>query len=57
MSTVKQKATLGAEVRRFVRAYHNGVLCSLSKRLAGYPFASVSPLGSVGAGEIGSKVP
>ena len=43
MSTVKQKSTLGAEVRRFVRAYHNGVLCSLSKRLAGYPFASVSP--------------
>lgn len=33
----------GAEARRFVRAHRNGVLCTLSKRLDGHPFASVSP--------------
>jgi hypothetical protein len=43
MSTDHQKNALGVKVRRFVRAHHNGVLCTLSKRLAGHPFGSVSP--------------
>lgn len=33
----------GNEARRFVRAQHAGVLSTLSKRLAGYPFGSVAP--------------
>lgn len=38
-----QALATGSEARRFVRAYHNGSLCTLSKKLEGYPFASVSP--------------
>ncbi|MGE0071587.1 MAG: HugZ family protein [Thiomonas sp.] len=34
---------LGREARLFVRHYQNGVLCTLSKRLDGFPFGSVSP--------------
>lgn len=33
----------GLESRRFVRQHHQGVLATLSKRLAGAPFASVCP--------------
>lgn len=43
VSTVYPESILGTEVRRFVRTYHNGVLSTLSKRLSGYPFASVTP--------------
>ncbi len=43
MTDVNKDVALGSEVRRFVRAHRNGVLCTLSKRLEGYPFASVSP--------------
>ncbi|TCS74048.1 hypothetical protein EDC61_101272 [Sulfuritortus calidifontis] len=34
---------LGNEARRFVRGQHNGVLCTISQRIAGYPFGSVAP--------------
>jgi hypothetical protein len=34
---------LGNEARRFVRGQHNGVLSTLSRRLEGYPFGSVTP--------------
>ncbi len=34
---------LGAEARRFVRGQHNGVLSTISQRVAGYPFGSVVP--------------
>jgi len=34
---------LGNEARRFVRGQHNGVLSTLSTRLEGYPFGSVTP--------------
>lgn len=34
---------LGAEARRFVRGQHNGVLSTLSQKVAGYPFGSVAP--------------
>lgn len=34
---------IGAEARRFVRGQQNGVLSTLSQRLAGYPFGSVAP--------------
>lgn len=34
---------LGSEARRFVRGQQNGVLSTLSQRLAGYPFGSVTP--------------
>jgi putative heme iron utilization protein len=34
---------LGAEARRFVRAHPHGVLATLSKRLDGYPFGSITP--------------
>lgn len=33
----------GNEARRFARAQHSGVLSTLSRRLDGYPFGSVSP--------------
>lgn len=33
----------GMEARRFVRAQQHGVLSTLSQRLEGYPFGSVSP--------------
>lgn len=33
----------GVEARRFVRAQQNGVLSTLSQRLEGYPFGSVTP--------------
>lgn len=33
----------GDEARRFARAQHSGVLSTISKRLDGYPFGSVSP--------------
>jgi putative heme iron utilization protein len=33
----------GIEARRFARAQQSGVLSTLSKRLEGYPFGSVSP--------------
>ena len=31
------------EARRFLRAHHNSVLSTLSKKLAGYPFGSLAP--------------
>ncbi len=34
---------LGNEARRFVRGQQQGVLSTLSQRLAGYPFGSVTP--------------
>ncbi|HYP68203.1 MAG TPA: DUF2470 domain-containing protein [Thiobacillaceae bacterium] len=34
---------LGTEARRFVRAHPHGILATLSKRLEGFPFASVAP--------------
>jgi hypothetical protein len=34
---------LGNEARRFLRGQHNAVLATLSQRLAGHPFASVTP--------------
>lgn len=34
---------LGTEARRFLRGQGNGVLSTLSQRLAGYPFGSVAP--------------
>ena len=34
---------LGKEARRFVRSQQNGVLSTLSLRIAGYPFGSVTP--------------
>ncbi len=34
---------LGAEARRFVRTHPHGILATLSKRLDGFPFGSVSP--------------
>ena len=34
---------LGNEARRFVRGQQNGVLSTLSQRLPGYPFGSVTP--------------
>ncbi|MCU0840332.1 MAG: pyridoxamine 5'-phosphate oxidase family protein [Thiobacillaceae bacterium] len=34
---------LGEEARRLVRGQRNGVLSTLSQRLAGYPFGSVAP--------------
>jgi heme oxygenase (biliverdin-IX-beta and delta-forming) len=34
---------LGSEARRFVRAHPHGVLSTLSKRLDGYPFGSITP--------------
>lgn len=43
MTPIDQGVAIGAEARRFVRSYHNGSLCTLSKKLEGYPFASVSP--------------
>ncbi len=33
----------GAEARRFTRAQHSGVLSTLSRRVAGFPFGSVAP--------------
>lgn len=33
----------GVEARRFVRRHHHGVLATISRRLAGMPFASVCP--------------
>lgn len=34
---------LGSEARRFARAHRQGVLCTISKKLGGYPFGSVCP--------------
>jgi heme iron utilization protein len=34
---------LGFEARRFTRANRQGVLCTISKKLGGYPFGSVCP--------------
>ncbi|MBI5937447.1 MAG: DUF2470 domain-containing protein [Betaproteobacteria bacterium] len=34
---------LGKEARRFVRGQQNGVLSTISQRLPGYPFGSVTP--------------
>lgn len=34
---------LGNEARRFVRGQRNGVLSTISQRIAGYPFGSVTP--------------
>jgi heme iron utilization protein len=34
---------LGSEARRFTRANRQGVLCTISKKLGGYPFGSVCP--------------
>lgn len=34
---------LGSEARRFVRGQQQGVLSTLSQRIAGYPFGSVTP--------------
>ena len=43
MTTNDLALELAAEARRFVRAHQNGVLCTLSRRLDGHPFASVAP--------------
>ncbi|NWG86945.1 MAG: HugZ family protein [Hydrogenophilaceae bacterium] len=38
-----EMSELGNEARRFVRGQHQGVLSTLSQRLPGYPFGSVTP--------------
>ncbi|MGC8509101.1 MAG: hypothetical protein ACP5NM_12680 [Thiomonas sp.] len=43
MADTEHALALGKEARQFVRAHRNGVLSTLSKRLEGYPFGSVSP--------------
>lgn len=36
-------STAATEARRFLRAQHHGVLSTLSKKLDGYPFGSITP--------------
>lgn len=43
MADTEHALELGREARLFVRAHQNGVLSTLSKRLDGFPFGSVSP--------------
>ncbi len=43
MADTEHALALGKEARLFVRAHQNGVLSTLSKRLEGFPFGSVSP--------------
>ncbi len=43
MADTDHAMALGTEARRFVRAHRNGVLCTVSRRLEGYPFGSVCP--------------
>ncbi len=43
MADTEHALALGKEARQFVRAHRNGVLSTLSKRLDGFPFGSVSP--------------
>ncbi|CAZ90114.1 conserved hypothetical protein [Thiomonas arsenitoxydans] len=43
MADTEHALALGQEARLFVRNHQNGVLSSLSKRLDGFPFGSVSP--------------
>jgi putative heme iron utilization protein len=42
---------IGNEARRLMRAQHNGVLCTHSLRLEGYPFGSVAPFITDHAGQ------
>lgn len=42
-STPSSPADLGREARQFLRGQCNGVLSTLSRRLEGFPFGSVSP--------------
>ena len=43
MADTERALALGQEARLFVRNHQNGVLSTLSKRLDGFPFGSVSP--------------
>ncbi len=43
MAETEHALELGKEARLFVHAHQNGVLSTLSKRLDGFPFGSVSP--------------
>ena len=43
MAETEHALALGREARLFVRQHQNGVLSTLSKRLGGFPFGSVSP--------------
>ncbi|MDE1977700.1 MAG: DUF2470 domain-containing protein [Betaproteobacteria bacterium] len=43
MADTEHALALGQEARLFVRNHQNGVLSTLSKRLDGFPFGSVSP--------------
>ncbi|CUA99381.1 HugZ family pyridoxamine 5'-phosphate oxidase [Thiomonas bhubaneswarensis] len=43
MADTEHALALGQEARLFVRQHQNGVLSTLSKRLGGFPFGSVSP--------------
>ena len=43
MADTEHALALGQEARLFVRQHQNGVLSTLSKRLDGFPFGSVSP--------------
>jgi len=43
MADTEHALELGREARLFVREHQNGVLSTLSKRLDGFPFGSVSP--------------
>ncbi|MGA8008341.1 MAG: DUF2470 domain-containing protein [Thiomonas sp.] len=43
MSETEHALELGKEARLFMRNHQNGVLSTLSKRLDGFPFGSVSP--------------
>ncbi len=39
------------EARAFIQSEHNGTLCTLSRRLAGFPFGSIAPYALTAAGE------
>jgi putative heme iron utilization protein len=39
------------EARAFIQSEHNGMLCTLSRRLAGFPFGSIAPYALTAAGE------
>ena len=39
------------EARAFIQSEHNGTLCTLSRRLAGFPFGSIAPYALMATGE------
>lgn len=39
------------EARTFIQSEHDGMLCTLSRRLAGFPFGSIAPFALSAAGE------